>query len=290
VSRINRFPHRYPLLAVLVVWVAAVNAQAPQSQPGELAAILGGLAARTRQYYDRFISIICTETAHQQDLKSNLAPTGKPRVTVYELSVTRDPDSKNDSDFRVERTLLSVNGRPARKNQTPGCTDPKTGTPEPLAFLLAENQARFRFSLNAAATGGPAGTRAIDFIQTPPDRVKVKWVGNCFDAEGGGQVGRVWFDPQTFDVLQVDARLSQPFAVPVPSGIFGAQPAIRVERSEVTMRFARVKFEKPDEVVLLPESIDTLTVFRGVPSLRTSQKLSNFRRFLSELIIRPVAF
>ena len=48
----------------------------------DLATILGGLAERTQQYYDRFISIICTETVHTQDLKFNLAPAGTPRTTV----------------------------------------------------------------------------------------------------------------------------------------------------------------------------------------------------------------
>ena len=130
--------------------------------------------------------------------------------------------------------------------------------------------------MNDRATGGPAGTRAVDFVQTPPDGVQITWKGNCFDAEGGGQEGRVWFDRQTFDVIRIDARLSKPFLVPVPSGLFGIQPTIRVERSEVLIRFSRVKFEKPDEIVLLPESIETLTVFRGVPSLRTVTKVEQF--------------
>lgn len=275
---------------VAVAWVTAGAAQAPASSQGDLAVILGALAERTQQYYDRFISIICTETVQQQDLKLNLSPSGRPRVTVYELSVSRDQVSNSETDFRVERTLLSVNGRAAKKNQMPGCTDPKTGTPEPLGFLLEKNQSRFRFSISKTSVGGPEGTRAIDFIQTPPDRVSVKWSGNCFDAEGGGQEGRIWFNPETFDVLRVDARLSKPFRVPVPPTIFGVQPSITVERSEVTLRLARVRFENPDEVVVLPESIDTLTVFRGVPSLRTFQKLGNFRRFLSETTIRPVVF
>jgi hypothetical protein len=287
VNQVHRFVQGCALLAALLVWSAVGLGQAASSGAGELSAILTGLSDRTQQYYDRFISIICTETVQQQDLKLNLSPTGRPRVTVYELSVSRDPRS-NDDKFRVERTLLSVNGRPAKKNQEPACTDPKTGTPEPLEFLLARNQQRYRFSLSRTSSGGPEGTRAIDFVQTPPDQVTVKWSRNCFDAEGGGQEGRVWFDPETFDVLRVDARLSKPFPVPVPPSVFGVQPTITVERSEVTLRLARVKFENPDEVVVLPESIDTLTVFRGVPSLRTSQKLGNFRRFLSETTIRPV--
>ena len=114
-------------LAVALFIAAGVE---PTAQSGELTSILSGLAIRTEQYYDRFISIICTETVHLQELKFNLAPLGKPRVSVYELSVSRNPHSRDENDFRVERILQMVNGRSARKHQQPACTDPRTGTPE----------------------------------------------------------------------------------------------------------------------------------------------------------------
>ena len=253
--------------------------------PVDLALILGGLAERTQQYYDRFISIICTETVRTQDLKFNLAPSGRPRTTVYELSVSRNPGGKSAAEFRVERTLQSVNGLPARKNQRAECTDPKTGTPEPLAFLLSSNQARYRFTI-ADVGGGPPGARAIDFMETPPQRVRIKWEGSCFEADGGGQQGRVWFDPDTYDVLQIDVRLSKPFLIPLPNGYFGIRPAIRVEKSEMTLRFSRVEFQEPEEVLMLPASIETLHVLRGVPSLRIHQALGNYRRFLTKSEIR----
>ena len=250
---------------------------------------LGGLAERTQQYYDRFISIICTETIQKQNLRLNLAPAGRPSTSVYELSVSRHPVEKDQGQFRVERTLQSVNGRPARKDETPECTDPKTGTPEPLEFLLANNQRRYRFAL-ADAEGGPTGARALDFVETPPERVRIKWAGSCFEAQGGGQQGRVWFDPDTYDVLRVDVRLSKPFLVPLPDGYFGIRPAIRVERSEMSLRFSRVEFQQPDEILMLPHSIETLHVLRGVPSLRIQQTLANYRRFLTQSEIRPPRF
>jgi hypothetical protein len=251
--------------------------------------VLSHLADRTQQYYDRFTSIICTETARQQDLRYNLEPIGKPRVTVFELSVSRDPKAQGGNDFQVGRTLLSVNGKPAKRNQQPGCTDPKNGTPEPLSFLLEKNQRNFRLALNEQAVGGPAGARALSFIESSPEPLSVKWTANCFSAEGGGQEGRVWFDPITFDVLQVDARLSRPFQILVPQVSFMQSP-IRVERWEASVRFEPVAFANPDEVVLLPQSVETLTVFRGAPSLRIDQKLTNFRRFLAESTIRSTAF
>jgi hypothetical protein len=261
------------------------SADARTQQPGALLDVLAGLADRTQQYYDRFISIICTETVTTQDLRFNLKPVGGPRITVYELSVAKDAQAKGAAVFRVDRTLQSVNGRPARKNQRAECTDPKTGTPEPLGFLLAQNQSRYRFSI-AEAKDGPPRARAIDFIESPPERVRVKWEGSCFEAEGGGHQGRVWFDPGTYDVLQVDLRLSKPFLIPLPNAAFGIQPAIRVEKSEMTLRFSRVEFQQPDESVLLPYSIDTLHVLRGVPSLRIHQKLANYRRFLTKTELR----
>ena len=278
------------LLLAAILCASASAAQTSAPVQSELAAVLNGLAARTQQYYDRFISIICTETVRSQDLKFTLAPIGKPRVTVFELSVSRNAEPRHEDDFRVGRTLLSMNGKAARKNQEPGCTDPKTGSPEPLGFLLARNQPRYRFALDGPASGGRAGTRALSFVQWPPDRVKVTWSGSCFNADGGGEEGRVWFDPATFDVLQLDLKLSNPINVPMPAGLMGVQARIRVERWEMTVHFERVPFEKPDEIVLLPESIETLAVIRGAASLRSTQTLTNFRRFLSESTIRAITF
>jgi hypothetical protein len=276
-------------LAAAALCATAASPQVPDAAAvPALSAVLRHLAERTQQYYDRFTSIICTETVRQQDLRHNLAPVGRPRVTVFELSVSRDLSSKDGTDFRVERTLLSVNGRPARKNQEPGCTDPKTGTPEPLGFLLEKNQPHIRFALNELAAGGPAGARALSYVQSPPEPVSVRWTTNCFNAEGGGQDGRLWFDPVTFDVLQVEARLSRPFQVPAPRISFVIQSPILVERAETRVRFERVAFEIPDEIVLLPQSIETLTVFRGATSLRGEQKLTDFRRFLAESTIRTI--
>ena len=279
-----------PRLVVIAcaLWVCGVESRS--RQPDDLALILRGLAARTQQYYDRFISIICTETVHQQELKPSLAPSGRPRVTVYELNVTRDPHGTGESAFRVERMPLRVNGGPVRPNHKPQCTDPKTGSPEPMAFLLAGNQHRYRFSLpdlpGLSSSTAPPGALPIDFVETPPAPVGIKWEGYCFEAEGGGHQGRVWFDPVSYDVLQVDVRLSTPFMVPVPRATLGFQTAIRVERSEMTLRFSRVDFRQPDETVLLPLTIDTLHVLRGIPSLRISQTLTNYRRFLTRSEIR----
>ncbi len=239
--------------------------------------------------YDRISTIVCEERVVQQEVRPNLTPVGRPRVTVYELRVSRDENvTAGEGRFRVERTLQTVNGRPARNRERAECTDPKTGTPEPLEFLLAANQPGYEFT--AAPAGDEPGTQALDFAETPPRRVRITWDDNCFNARGGGTQGRVWFDPDTFDVVRIDARLPRPFPVPVPPGLGGIRTQIRVERSDIRLRFTRVRFEDPEEVVMLPESIETTTVFRGAPSLHVIQTLGNFRRFLAETKIRPAGF
>jgi hypothetical protein len=85
-------------------------------------------------------------------------------------------------------------------------------------------------------------------------------------------------------------RLSKPFLVPLPDGFFGIRPAIRVEKSEMTLRFSRVEFHHPDEAVMLPASIETLHILRGVPSMRIHQTLADYRRFLTQSEIRTGGF
>ena len=42
-----------------------------------------------------------------------------------------------------------------------------------------------------------------------------------------------------------------------------------------------MKFDDPEETMLLPESVDELTVFSGGGSHRTQQRFSNYKRFLT---------
>ena len=54
----------------------------------------------------------------------------------------------------------------------------------------------------------------------------------------------------------------------------------------MTLRFSRVAFQQPDETLMLPASIETLHVLRGVPSMRITQTLADYRRFLTKSEIR----
>jgi hypothetical protein len=255
---------------------------------GGLAALMEQVGDRVRDYYDRVTSILCTETVSQQELRRNLKPQGKPRETVYDLMVVREPaaDRFGESNIQIERKLKTVNGRPVGKSEPPGCTDPKSITAEPLSFLLPGYQPAYRFTASSDAGDGPPGAIVVEYEQIRREPVQVKWDGLCFDAKGGGVAGRIWLDASSRDVIQLDMRLTDSFRVPPPPSLMYEILPVRVERSEVRIVFAHVDFQDPPETLLLPESMTTLTVFSGAPSLRTIQTFSGFRRFMAEAKVK----
>ena len=58
-------------------------------------------------------------------------------------------------------------------------------------------------------------------------------------------------------------------------------PWVVLERDDLTMRYKAVAFSDPDEVIRLPESIESMTVLRGgLQSIRRTDTFSGYRRFL----------
>jgi len=56
-----------------------------------------------------------------------------------------------------------------------------------------------------------------------------------------------------------------------------------IMREDTTIRYRTVTFSDPDEVLLLPESIDTLSVVSGgLQSTRRSQTYSGYKRFVGD--------
>ena len=97
----------------------------------------------------------------------------------------------------------------------------------------------------------------------------------------------MWIDQETGDVLRFDERLTGMFDVDLPAdhgAVRCRRVSVVVERADVTIRYKRVTFQNPDETLMLPASIDTLTVIRssGVPRVRMTQVFSDYRRFVTE--------
>jgi hypothetical protein len=109
---------------------------------------------------------------------------------------------------------------------------------------------------------------------------------DCFDWSGPiASRGRVWVDTGSYDVLRVERGLGGPVDVNVPALIqrrHSLASRVVIVRDDVTIRYKTVAFSDPDEVLLLPESIESLTVVRGgLESTRRNQTFSDYKRFVT---------
>jgi hypothetical protein len=265
---------------------AAQREAIPQGELGKTLALVG---QRVESWYGRAQSVVSRETVVIQPLRSDSTPADIPRRLVFELRVGWEADPESPAGPAVASVLrqpVSVGGRPARPGQESGCMDPKPVSPEPLAMLLPERLRESEFSAAGLGREGRRSALMIDFrgvIAAPPS---ITWTGECVSVSLPGRSrGRVWVDASTYDVLRIDDRLIGSFTLDVPRDQVrrGAASTMVIERAETSIRYRRVEFQNPHEALMLPASIDTLTVIRGVTTqrVRMTQRLSDYRRFLT---------
>ncbi len=99
------------------------------------------------RYYARAQSIVVDENVAIQPLGPDLRNDGFARRLTYELRVEWNPDAGRTmtAPRRSRGNCLPINGRPPKPGQEPECLDPRSTSPEPLAFLLPERRREVRF-------------------------------------------------------------------------------------------------------------------------------------------------
>jgi hypothetical protein len=275
------------ICAVLAV-VAAGAPGAAQSAQGDFRETLARVSRRMEQWYARAASVIATENVWIQPLRADMTPVDVPRRLSFELRVEWDPESTGPGGAPLANVLrepVRVNGRlPPGGDQ--GCMDPKPVSPEPLAMLLPGRLRESEFSL--AGTTRIDGRRAlmIDYRGLASLPEEITWTNECVSLNLPGRSrGRIWVDAETYDVLRVDDRLVGTFSFDVPRDQVrrGAARSMVVERADSSIRYRRVAFKDPEETMLLPASIESVTVIRGAATQRTriTQRFSDYRRFLT---------
>jgi hypothetical protein len=275
--------------AVCAGWVSA----APQA-PTDVEALMRRVAERVVEYHRRVQSVMCVERSTVQPIQSNWAPDGFSRTVESELRVEFEADGGTSPTARVIREIRRINGRAPRerdKKDRTGCTDPNPLSPEPLAFLLPAHRDEYRFTSPRSGGEHDRAALVIDFMSTDrtskPELIEdERGHDDCFDWSGPVATrGRLWVDANTHDVLRVDRHIDGSVDVRVPWGLqrrHNLPPWVVIERDDQTMRYKAVAFHDPDEVMLLPESVESLTVLRGgLQSIRRTDTFSSYRRFLT---------
>ena len=275
---------------VCACWVAA----APLS-PAEIDTLVARVGERVAAYLRRTERVICVERATVQPVASNWEPEGLPRTVESELRVQSDAaDGDALADPQEVRDVRRVNGRPPRERDQKdraGCTDPSPLSPEPLAFLLPTHRHEYRFTNVRPGRERNRAALIIDFMTANRTSQPVlvedeRGHEDCFDWTGPVAMrGRVWVDATNYDVLRVDRWLGGPVTVRVPWTLqrrYNLPPWVELERDDSTMRYAAVTFNDPDEVLILPQSTEALTMVRnGLQSTRRTWTFSGYRRFLT---------
>ena len=280
---------RFTLLAALV----AVSARAVLGQSVPADTSVARVGDYVERYYARAQSLVVDENVTIQQLGNDLRREGFARRLTYELRVEWDPDAADDDvPAKVTRQLLAINGRPPKPGQEPECLDPRSTSPEPLAFLLPDRREKFIFK--AAGLGRVDGRPAvmIDYRSVKPEEPKVEWKEECVSIDLPGRArGRIWADPETAEILRLDEGIIGlvDIAVPRKQQRMGASSYMTIERADSSIRYRRVPFTDPDETLLLPSSIETTTIVKnsGSPRVRISQTFGNYRRFVTGSRIVP---
>lgn len=273
----------------LLVGGAPAPAFAQQARQSEdLARTLALVGQRVESWYRRAQSVVSRETVVIQPLSSDSTPNEIPRRLVFELRVGWEADPERPDGPLVASVLRQPVGSPGRSSQgdNAGCMDPKPVSPEPLAMLLPERLDESEFSVAGTGRVDRRAALMIDFRGVAVLPPSVKWTGECVSVSLPGRSrGRVWIDAATHEVLRIDDRLVGEFTLDVPRDQVrrGAAPTMVIERAESSIRYRQVEFQDPQESVILPASIETFTVIRGVTTrrVRITQRLSDYRRFLT---------
>ena len=285
-------------ILTFVVMVAALGSvvttgAGAQAPPG-VDEVLSRVGERIVEFYKRAQHVICLEISRVQPIDHGFSPAGFARIVESELRVDAE-DADTGTEAKVVREIRKVNGRAPRekdKKNRDGCTDPNPLSTEPLEFLLPAHRSEYQFKSAGSGKDRKRPVFLIDFASIDR-RSNLELIedkeghDDCFDWSGHlPSRGRIWVDANNYNVLRVEQNVGGPVDVRVPLPIqrrHNLEDRVVIVRQDTTIRYRTVNFTDPDELLLLPESIDSLVVVSGgLQSTRRSQTYSDYKRFVGD--------
>ncbi|HTI39045.1 MAG TPA: hypothetical protein VL484_15890 [Vicinamibacterales bacterium] len=283
-------------IVVGLLTAGGYGASATTAQESELDLLVTRVGQRVAEFYKRAQTVVCTERSTVQPVGRDWWPDGMPRTTDSDLRVELRglSDEGGTPDPAIVRDILRVNGRmprPGEATSRAGCTDPNPLSPEPLAFMLPSHREEYRFTSVKRSSDHDRPVLVIAFHtvnrESRPELIEdERGHEDCFDWKGPiARSGRVWVDADTADVLKVESNLDGPVDIRVPDSLqrrYRLSQWIVLERDTLTMHYRTVRFTDPDELLLLPDTIESLTLLRSdLQSIRRTDTFRDYRRFLT---------
>lgn len=272
-------------VAIVAAFVG-VGAAAQDIRADQAVVRLGEYVAR---YYERAQSLIADEAVAVQPLDRDLSALGFPRRLLYELRLEWNPFAIGDeSPATITRQLVAVNGKPPRPGDEPKCLDPKGVSPEPLAFLLPDRRHEFTFKSGGLSRVDGRAALLVEYRSLKTDPPTAEGEKDCisFNIPGRSR-GRVWADPETAEIVRFDEQLTGIVDIRSPAAQLrkvGSPLYWTIERADTSIVYRRVAFRDPEETLVLPARVESVTVIRGegsVQRMRITQTLTNYRRFIT---------
>ena len=245
------------------------------------------IGAFVERYYSRAQSVVADVRVRVQPMKRDLSAHGRVRRLLYEMRVEwAEGSDDNAPEPIIVRDLLEADGRPPEPGDDLECTDPELVSADPLAIFRPERRHDFLFSWAGREREAGRDVIVLDYKTRSDESPTIDWDGPCVSIDlPGMRRGKVWADAKSGDVLRLDEHLTGMFEFRVPreQRRRGAPLKMIIERADTSIRYRPVVFSDPDETLLLPSSIELMTVWRNAASQRMfiTHDISNYRRFVT---------
>lgn len=278
-------------IAAGIAAAAVMAVPAPGSAQDEgvvIETILTRAGAQLERYFQRAQRIIATEIVLVRSFDRAMQLNGFPRRLEYERRVEWEAAGEDGvPSVTVLRRLLSVNGRDPEPGDEDGCQALGAEGEHPLAFLLPVRQSQYEFTLVEIDVVDGREVAQVEYWPLEATPGEVTWEDECLRIElDGWHGGEVWIDIESSDVLRHDEHLRHRFEFREPQDRPRASVRwMTLERDDTVTRYERVAFQRPDETLMLPRSIEKSWSFEGsgiVPRYFRSQQFENYRRFVTE--------
>ena len=282
-----RWPHTGLAFVMAALLAGGGPISAQSAGDPDVEAVLQRIQASVERFYSRARHVLADVRVRVRPMARDFRATGRARNLLYEMRVEwAEGTDTMASEPVVMRRLLEANGRPAAPEDEPVCADPEPFSEEPLAIFLPAKRKDFVFTWSGRDREAGRETNVLEYRLRDHEAPTIEWEDTCVSIDLPGHTrGRVWADVENGDVLRVDERLSGMFEFRVPreQRRRGVRPTMVIESANSTVRYRPVAFSDPDETLLLPSSMESMTVWRnaGVARQFITHEISNYRRFVT---------